>query len=91
MYLNNMMGALQKMPGEIKNRIEQSTSLLKNEDAEDQKLRSQYGTKWNRRQSSDLNGNYMHTLEDYKGKLNQAMGCDQNTINDIQNNLKYFE
>ena len=91
MYLNNLMGTLQKMPGEIKNRIEQSTNLLKNEDAEDQKLRAQYGTKWNRRQSSDLNGNYMNTLEDYKGKLNQAMGCDQNTINDIQNNLKYFE
>jgi len=33
----------------------------------------------------------MHPLEDYKGKLNQAMGCDQSTINDIQNNLKYFE
>jgi len=91
MYLNNLMGTLQKMPGEIRNRIEQSTNLLKNEDAEDQKLRAQYGTKWNRRQSSDLNGNYMNTLEDYKGKLNQAMGCDQNTINDIQNNLKYFE
>ena len=91
MYLSNLMGTLQKMPGEIKNRIEQSTNLLKNEDAEDQKLRSQYGAKWNRRQSSDLNGNYMRTLEDYKGKLNQAMGCDQSTINDIQNNLKYFE
>ena len=91
MYLNNMMGTLQKMPGEIKNRIEQSSNLLKNEDSEDQKLRAQYGTKWNRRQSSDLNGNYIRTLEDYKGKLNQAMGCDQSTINDIQNNLKYFE
>ena len=33
----------------------------------------------------------MLPLEDYKGKLNQAMGCDQSTINDIQNNLKYFE
>ena len=91
MYLNNLMGALQKMPGEIKNRIEQSFNLLRNEDAEDQKLRAQYGAKWNRRQSSDLNGNYLNTLEDYKGKLNQAMGCDQNTITDIQNNLKYFE
>ena len=91
MYLANLIGTLQKMPGEIKNRIEQSSNLLKNEDAEDQKLRSQYGSKWNRRQSSDLNGNYVKTLEDYKGKLNQAMGCDQSTINDIQNNLKYFE
>ena len=91
MYLNNLMTTLQKLPGEIKNRIDQSSSLLQNEDAEDQKLRAQYGTKWNRRQSSDLNGNYVRTLEDYKGKLNQAMGCDQNTINDIQNNLKYFE
>ena len=33
----------------------------------------------------------MNTLADYKGKLQQAMGCDQNTITDIQNNLKYFE
>ena len=91
MYLNNLMGGLQRMPGEIKNRIEQSENLLKNEEAEDQKLRAQYGTTWNRRQSSDLNGNYMNTLADYKGKLQQAMGCDQNTITDIQNNLKYFE
>ena len=91
MYLNNLMGGLQRMPGEIKNRIEQSENLLKNEEAEDQKLRAQYGTRWNRRQSSDLNGNYMNTLADYKGKLQQAMGCDQNTITDIQNNLKYFE
>ena len=91
MYLNNLIGGLQRMPGEIKNRIEQSENLLKNEEAEDQKLRAQYGTRWNRRQSSDLNGNYMNTLADYKGKLQQAMGCDQNTITDIQNNLKYFE
>ena len=91
MYLNNMIGTLQKLPGEIKNRIDQSTNLLKNEDAEDQKLRAQYGTKWNRRQSSDLNGNYINTLNDYKNKLQQAMQCDQNTINDIQNNLKYFD
>ena len=66
MYLNNLMGGLQRMPGEIKNRIEQSENLLKNEEAEDQKLRAQYGTRWNRRQSSDLNGNYMNTLADYK-------------------------
>ena len=91
MYLNNLMQNLTKLPGEIKNRIEQSENLLKNEDAEDQKLRQQYGTKWNRRQSSDLNGNYVNTLNDYKNKLQQAMGCDQNTINDIQNNLKYFD
>ena len=91
MYLNNLMGTLQKLPGEIKNRIDQSINLLKNENDEDQRLRAQYGTKWNRRQSSDLNGNYMNTLEDYKGKLKQAMGCDQNTMTDIQNNLKYFE
>ena len=91
MYLNNLIETLRKLPKEIGNRIEQSTNLLKNEDAEDQKLRAQYGTKWNRRQSSDLNGNYLRTLEDYKGKLQQAMGCDNNTINDIQNNLKYFE
>ena len=91
MYLNNLMKSLQSMPGEIKNRIEQSENLIKNEDAEDQKLRSQYGTKWNRRQSSDLNGNYVNTLKDYKNKLQQAMQCDQSTINDIQNNLKYFD
>ena len=91
MYLNNLMQNLSKLPGEIKNRIEQSENLIKNEDAEDQKLRSQYGTKWNRRQSSDLNGNYINTLNDYKNKLQQAMQCDQNTINDIQNNLKYFD
>ena len=91
MYLNNLMQNLSKLPGEIKNRIEQSENLIKNEDAEDQKLRQQYGTKWNRRQSSDLNGNYINTLNDYKNKLQQAMGCDQNTINDIQNNLKYFD
>ena len=91
MYLQNMMQALQRMPGEIKNRIDNSLALLKNEDMEDQKLRAQYGTKWTRRQSSDLNGNYLHTLEDYKGKLNQAMECDKNTFNDIQNNLRYFE
>ena len=88
---NNLMQNLSKLPGEIKNRIEQSENLIKNEDAEDQKLRSQYGTKWNRRQSSDLNGNYINTLNDYKNKLQQAMQCDQNTINDIQNNLKYFD
>ena len=91
MYLNNLMQNLSKLPGEIKNRIEQSENLIKNEDAEDQKLRQQYGTKWNRRQSSDLNGNYINTLNDYKNKLQQAMGCDQSTINDIQNNLKYFD
>ena len=91
MYLNNLMKSLSSSPGEIKNRIEQSENLIKNEDAEDQKLRSQYGTKWNRRQSSDLNGNYINTLNDYKNKLQQAMQCDQNTISDIQNNLKYFD
>jgi len=91
MYLNNMMQSLSKLPGEIKNRIEQSENIIKNEANEDQKLREQYGTKWNRRQSSDLNGNYVNTLNDYKNKLQQAMACDQNTINDIQNNLKYFD
>ena len=91
MYLNNMMQNLSRLPGEIKNRIEQSENIIKNEENEDKKLREQYGTKWNRRQSSDLNGNYINTLNDYKNKLQQAMQCDQNTINDIQNNLKYFD
>ena len=91
MYLNNMMQNLSRLPGEIKNRIEQSENIIKNEENEDKKLREQYGTKWNRRQSSDLNGNYINTLNDYKNKLKQAMQCDQNTINDIQNNLKYFD
>ena len=35
MYLNNLMQNLSKLPGEIKNRIEQSENLIKNEDAED--------------------------------------------------------
>ena len=91
MYLNNMVQTLMKLPGEIKNRIEQSENLIKNENDEDQKLRKQYGTKWNRRQSSDLNGTYVSTLNDYKNKLQQAMQCDKNTITDIQNNLKYFD
>ena len=91
MYLNNMINTLQKLPVEIQKRIEQSINLVKNEEAEDQKYRSQYGVKWNRRQSSDLNGNYLQTLNDYKGKLEQAKKCDANTINDIKNNLKYFE
>ena len=91
MYLNNMINTLQKLPGEIQKRIEQSTTLLQNEEQEDAKYRSQYGVKWNRRQSSDLNGTYLAPLKDYRGKLEQAKKCDQNTINDIKNNLKYFE
>ena len=40
MYLNNLMQNLTKLPGEIKNRIEQSENLIKNEDAEVPKIKN---------------------------------------------------
>ena len=53
------------------------------------RIEQEYGSNWSRKQSS--NEYYIHTLEDYKGRLNQAKQIDQNTFRNIQNNLKYFE
>ena len=91
MYLNNLLQTLSNMPNEIEQRINNSLNLLKNEEEEDKKLRQQYGSQWNRRLSSDLNGNYLRTLNDYKNKLNQARQCDIQTKNDISNNFQNFD
>ena len=91
MYLTNMLQQLDRKPSEIEKIIGDSLILLQNEQNEDNRLRGQYGSRWNRRPSSDLNGNYLLTLNDYKNKLGLAHNCDQATKNDITNNLRYFE
>lgn len=91
MYLTNMLQQLDQKPGQIDKRIGDSLVLLQNEQNEDNRLRGQYGARWNRRPSSDLNGNYLLTLNDYKMKLSQAHSCDAATKTDITNNLKFFE
>lgn len=91
MYLTNMLQQLDQKPGQIEKRIGDSLVLIQNEQNEDNRLRGQYGARWNRRPSSDLNGNYLLTLNDYKMKLSQAHACDASTKNDITNNLKFFE
>ena len=91
MYLNNSLQTLDNIPNEIDNRINGLLTILMNEENEDKRLRQQYGTKWNRRESSDLNGNYVATLNSYRNKLGQARQCDQQTKSGITDNYKYFE
>ena len=91
MFLNNSLQTLDNLPNEINNRINGLLNILMNEENEDKRLRQQYGTKWNRRESSDLNGNYVTTLNSYRNKLNLARQCDQQTKEGISENLKYFE
>ena len=91
MFLNNSLQTLDNIPNEIDNRINGLLTILMNEENEDKRLRQQYGTKWNRRESSDLNGNYVATLNSYRNKLGQARQCDQQTKSGITDNYKYFE
>ena len=91
MYLNNLLQTLSSMPNEIEQRINNSITLIKNEEEEDRKYRQQYGSQWNRRVSSDLNGNYLSTLNDYKMKLGQARQCDAQTKNDLMSNFPNFD
>ena len=91
MYLNNLLQTLSNMPNEIEQRINNSLNLIKNEEEEDKKYRQQYGSQWNRKFSSDLNGNYISTLNDYKNKLNQAKQCDAQTKSDLMSNFQNFD
>ena len=91
MFLNNSLQTLDNIPNEIDNRINGLLTILMNEENEDKRLRQQYGTKWNRRESSDLNGNYVATLNSYRNKIGQARQCDQQTKSGITDNYKYFE
>ncbi|MCQ2818522.1 MAG: hypothetical protein MJ252_14735, partial [archaeon] len=90
-FLNNQVQTLSKKPFDIQKRIDDTLVLLQNEQDEDLRLRKQYASKWTRKNSFELNGNYVMTLNDYKRKLDQAKMCDQRTLGDIQNNQKNFE
>lgn len=90
-YLQNLVFQLDQKPKEIEMKISGALNLLQNESNDDNRLRSQYGNKWSRKASCELNGTYVNTLNNYGNKLCQARNCDAETKNEIQRNMQFYD
>lgn len=91
MFMMNNITNLEKKGEEISRRINDMMLILTNEEDEDSKYRRQYGDRWNRNPSSQLNYQYLSVLQEYSKKLEIAKKCDAQVKEGIIENMKYFE
>ncbi len=91
MFLTNNITNLDKKSEDIGRRINDMLQSLANEDEDDSKYRKQYGDRWKRLPSSQLNVNNLNILKDYGSKLLQAKNADGSIKTGIMDNMKYFE
>jgi hypothetical protein len=91
MFLTNNITNLEKKSEDIGRRINDMMQSLANEDEDDSKYRKQYGDRWNRLPSSQLNMQHLNVLKDYGAKLIQAKNADGSIKTGIMDSMKFFE
>ena len=90
-YLKELSAQLSEYVVSLRNKIDNGMSLLENEYNEDMRLRNEYGNRWNRQLSNDLNGNLINMLNGYKNMLNNAQQNSESVVNGVQGHSKEFE
>jgi len=86
-----MLQGLESLKQNNLSMLEQMEKQINEEEASDTQLRTQFGTKWNRLPSSSLNGQFKHTIQDYKSKLEMAKSTDQQIEQKFKDNQENFQ
>lgn len=91
MFLDNHLSNLGKKNEELVKRTSDISIAVKNEEDEDSKYRSQYGSRWTRSPSNHVNGMLNQRIELILKNLSIAKECDAKIKNSIVENRKYLE
>jgi hypothetical protein len=85
-----MNGIMNKSSYLIKE-LERLLRALELEDKDDQMCRQRFREKWIREPSQKLNFKLVQASQQYIGSLNNTKKFDQQEMNDIMNNMRFFE
>ena len=89
--LNNIMQEIKEKYNYMYSNLENTINSFKNEETDDNMMRQQYGSKWVRKPSNALNIRYIQAIKNHLNTLDKTIHYDQQQINDICDNAKYFE
>ena len=89
--LNEIMQNIKGIYDYMTSNLENTLNSFKNEENDDNMMRQQYGNKWIRKPSNVLNIKYIQAIKNHLHNLERTSLYDQQQINDICNNAKYFE
>ena len=89
--LNEIMENIKNKYNYMVSNLENTLNSFKNEDNDDNMCRQKYGNKWIRKPSNALNIKYVQAIQNHLNNLEKTSFYDQQQINDICNNAKYFE
>ena len=89
--LNDIMQDIKGKYNYMVSNLENTLNSFKNEENDDNMMRQQYGNKWVRKPSNALNIKYIQAIQNHLNNLDKTVHYDQQQINDICNNAKYFE
>ena len=89
--LNNIMQEIKSKYDYMVSNLENTLNSFKNEENDDNMMRQQYGNKWIRKPSNALNIKYIQAIQNHLNNLDKTVHYDQQQINDICDNAKYFE
>ena len=89
--LNEIMQNIQNKYNYLVSNLENTLNSFKNEENDDYMNRQKYGSKWIRKSSNALNGNYIQAIQNHLNNLRRTSVYDQKQKDDICNNAKYFE
>ena len=89
--LNEIMQNIKGIYDYMTSNLENTLNSFKNEENDDNMMRQQYGNKWIRKPSNVLNIKFIQAIKNHLHNLERTSLYDQQQINDICNNAKYFE
>ena len=89
--LNEIMQNIKGIYDYMTSNLENTLNSFKNEESDDNMMRQQYGNKWIRKPSNVLNIKFIQAIKNHLHNLERTSLYDQQQINDICNNAKYFE
>ena len=89
--LNEIMSNIKGKSDYMISNLENTLNSFKNEENDDNMMRQRFGNKWIRKPSNVLNMKYIQAIKNYLNNLEKTSLYDQQQMDDICNNAKYFE
>ena len=89
--LNDIMQNIKDKYNYMVSNLENTLNSFKNEENDDNLMRQKYMNKWLRKPSNILNMKFIQAIKNHLNNLERTSHYDQQQINDICNNAKYFE
>ena len=91
MFLDNHLSNLEKKNEELVKRTNDISIAIKNEEEEDIKNSKQYGGRWTRKPSTQINSTLYQRIQLILKNLSLAKDCDGKIKSSVLDNRKYFE